>query len=211
MRIGVLRNATAGVQPEVARNFEASLRVLEQFATLVPDVELPDMPFNQAAELIISAECASAFEELLASGRVAELTAPEDRWGGYAGTTVLAADYIKALRLRGPMAAALDDVFSRYDCVVSPTLDTVTYPIDKPFDQAWPTPEVPKDVKLQPLGGAANLVGLPGLAVPNGFGQAGLPTSLLFTARAHGDATVIAAAARYQARTEWHRGRPKVE
>ncbi|MDQ4080946.1 MAG: amidase, partial [Gemmatimonadota bacterium] len=34
-RIGVLKNATAGVQKEVADNFDASLRVIEDFAELV--------------------------------------------------------------------------------------------------------------------------------------------------------------------------------
>jgi len=207
-RIGILKNATAGVQPEVAANFDASLDVLRQFADVGGDVELPDLPFNEAAELIINAECASAFEELLASGRVRELTAPEDRWGGYPGAGVLAHDYLKALRLRGVMAPALDAAFANYDAVASPTLDTVSYPIDRPFDKAWPPVDVPDGVKVQPLGGAANLVGLPGVAVPNGFGREGLPTSLLFTGRAFAENAILAAAAEYQWRTDWHRKRP---
>jgi aspartyl-tRNA(Asn)/glutamyl-tRNA(Gln) amidotransferase subunit A len=206
--VGVLKNATAGVQPEVAANFEASLGVLSQFATLVPDVELPDLPFNAAAETIISAECASAFEDLLESGRVQQLRAVEDRWGGYAGAAVPATDYIKALRLRGVMTRALGDVMARYDCVVAPTLETVTFPIAKPFDQAWPTIEVPKGVKVQPLGGAANVVGLPGVAVPDGFGRERLPTSIVFTGRLFNENAVLAVAAEYQARTDWHRRRP---
>jgi aspartyl-tRNA(Asn)/glutamyl-tRNA(Gln) amidotransferase subunit A len=207
-RVGILKNATAGAQPEVAANFEASLDVLREFADVGGEVELPDLPFNEAAELIINAECASAFEELLSSGRVRELTAPEDRWGGYPGAAVLAQDYLKALRLRGVMAQALDAVFSDYDAVASPTLDTVSLPVDKPFDKAWPPVDVPKHVKIQPLGGAANVVGLPGVAVPNGFGREGLPTSLLFTGRAFAESAILAAATEYQRRTSWHRRRP---
>lgn len=207
-RIGILKNATAGVQPEVAANFDASLGVLRQFADVGGDVELPDFPFNEAAELIINAECASAFEELLASGRVRELTAPEDRWGGYPGAGVLAHDYLKALRLRGVMAPALDAALAPYDAVVSPTLDTVSYPVDRPFDKAWPPVDVPDGVKVQPLGGAANLVGLPGIAVPNGVGREGLPTSLLFTGRTFAENAILAAATEYQRRTDWHRRRP---
>ena len=206
--IGILKNATAGSQPEVAANFEASLAVLRSFATLVPDVEFPDLPFNAAAETIINAEGASAFEDLLESGRVNELTAPEDRWGGYPGAVVLATDYLKALRLRGVMSTALDEVMRRYDCVVAPTLDTVSFPIDKPFDKAWPPIDVPKDVRRVPLGGAANIVGLPGISIPNGFGQKGLPTGIVFTGRQFADTAVILAAAELQARTDWHRKRP---
>jgi len=209
-RVGVLKNAAAGAQPEVAANFNAALDVLRQFADVDGEVELPEMPFNEAAELIINAECASAFEDLLASGRVRELTALEDRWGGYPGAAVLAQDYLKALRLRGVMTPPLDASFAGYDAVVSPTLDTVSFPIDRPFDKAWPPVEVPKDVRVQPLGGAANLVGLPGVAVPNGFGREGLPTSLLFTGKLNGESGILACAAEYQRRTDWHRKRPPI-
>ena len=209
-RIGILKNATAGAQPEVTANFNASLDVLREFADVAGEVELPEMPFNEVAELIINAECASAFEDLLASGRVRELTAPEDRWGGYPGAAVLAQDYLKALRLRGVMTPPLDAAFAAYDAVVSPTLDTVSFPIDRPFDKAWPTVDVPKDVRVQPLGGAANLVGLPGIAVPNGFGREGLPTSLLFTGKLNGEGGILACAVEYQRRTDWHRKRPPI-
>ena len=206
--IGVLKNATLGVQPEVAESFTRSLEVLAQFATLVPDVDFPDLPYNEAAETVINAECASAFEELLDSGRVRELRAPEDRWGGYPGTVVFARDYIKALRLRARAHDALAAVFARYDCVVAPTLETVSLPADRPFDQAWPPVDVPKGARQVPLGGAANLVGLPGVSVPNGFGREGLPTGLVFTARAFGEAAMLDAAIEYQRRTDWHVRRP---
>ena len=69
------------------------------------------------ASIVIDAEAASAFEPLFESGRITELTAPEDRIGGYAGQVVLAKDYIRALRLRRPAAAALDRLLARVDAV----------------------------------------------------------------------------------------------
>ena len=210
MRIGVLKNATAGVQKEVASNFEASLGVIADFAEVVPDVELPDHPYGTAASLIIDAEGASAFEDLLESGRAKLLTAPEDRHGGYSGTVVFAKDYLKALRLRGTMGRALDEVFARYDAVASPTRGTVAFPIGKPFNEAWPSVPVPPGIRTQPLGAAANIAGLPGIAVPNGFGLEQLPTSLSFTSRVFEENLVIAAASEYQRRTDWHRRRPPI-
>ena len=210
MRIGVLKNATAGVQKEVAANFETSLRIIADFAELVPDVELPDHPYGTAASLIIDAEGASAFEDLLETGRAKLLSAPEDRHGGYSGTVVFAKDYIKALRLRGTMGRALDEVFARYDAVVAPTRGTVAFPIGKPFNEAWPTVPVPPGIRTQPLGAAANIAGLPGIAVPNGFGLEQLPTSLTFTGRVFEENLIIAAASEYQTRTDWHRRRPPI-
>ena len=210
MRIGVLKNPTAGVQKEVADNFEASLRVIADFAEVVPDVELPDHPYGTAASLIIDAEGASAFEDLLETGRAKLLTAPEDRHGGYSGVAVFAKDYIKALRLRAPMGRALDEVFARYDAVVSPTRGTVAFPIGKPFNEGWPTVPVPTGIRTQPLGAAANIAGLPGIAIPNGFGLENLPTSLSFTGRVFEENLLIAAASEYQTRTDWHRRRPPI-
>jgi aspartyl-tRNA(Asn)/glutamyl-tRNA(Gln) amidotransferase subunit A len=209
-RIGVLKNATAGVQKEVADNFDASLRIVADFAELVPDVELPDHPYGTAASLIIDAEGASAFEDLLETGRAKLLSAPEDRHGGYSGTVVLAKDYLKALRLRGTMGRALDEVFARYDAVVSPTRGTVAFPIGKPFNDAWPSVPVPPGIRTQPLGAAANIAGLPCVAVPNGFGLEQLPTSLTFTGRVFEESLLIAAASEYQTRTDWHRRRPPI-
>jgi aspartyl-tRNA(Asn)/glutamyl-tRNA(Gln) amidotransferase subunit A len=209
-RIGVLKNATVGVQKEVADNFDASLRVIEAYAELVPDVELPDHPYGTAASLIIDAEGASAFEDLLETGRAKLLTAPEDRHGGYSGTTVFAKDYLKALRLRGIMGRALDAVFARFDAVVSPTRGTVAFPIGKPFNEGWPNVPIPPGTRTQPLGAAANIAGLPGIALPNGFGLEGLPTSISFTGRVFEENVLIAAASEYQTRTDWHRRRPPI-
>jgi Asp-tRNA(Asn)/Glu-tRNA(Gln) amidotransferase A subunit family amidase len=211
LRIGVIKDATLGCQEEVVKNFEAAVEVVGRYATLVPDLELPDLPYGPAAEIIIMAEAASAFQDLLDSGRVAELQAPEDRTYGYVGTAVLATDYIKALRLRGVAARALDEVLAKVDGFLSPTLDTVTYPLGKKFDDAWPTIEIPKGKKPPEIGGGAqNLVGLPGVAVPNGFGKEGLPTSLAFTGRAFGESAILEAAREYQAHTDWHTRRPPV-
>ena len=69
---------------------------------------------------IIDAEAASAFEPLFESGRITELTAPEDRIGGYAGQVVLAKDYLRALRLRRPAGAALHRLLAGVDAIVAP-------------------------------------------------------------------------------------------
>lgn len=203
-KIGVLKDATAGAQPEVAANFEAALDTLRGFATLVDEVELPDYPYAATASIIIDAEAASAFEDLIESGRVQELTAPGSRTGGYPGMVVFAKDYLKALRLRTPMQRALDELLSEYDAVVSPTRPTVAFPVAVPFRDAYPGfgggPAI---------GAAANVAGLPGVAVPNGFGENGLPTSLLFTGRAFDEGRLLSIAAAYQRATDWHTRQPQ--
>ena len=202
-RLGMLKGTLEKTQPEVRRNFEESLRALRDFAEVEEGLELPGYPYDEMASIVIDAEAASAFEPLIESGRITELTAPEDRIGGYAGQVVLAKDYIRALRVRRPASAALDALLAKVDAIVAPTLPTVAWPIDAAFDKVYP--DYPGGASI---GGAANLAGVPGLFLPNGAGEAGLPTSLQLTGRALREETLLAIGARYQALTEHHRRRP---
>jgi aspartyl-tRNA(Asn)/glutamyl-tRNA(Gln) amidotransferase subunit A len=202
-RIGILKGSREKTQPEVIRNFDASLAVLGDFADLVEDLELPDFPYDAAASVIIDGEAASAFEPLFESGRITELTAPEDRLGGYAGQVVLARDYLRALRVRRPAARALDVLLRGVDAIAAPTLPTVAWPLDKAFDKVYP--DFPGGSNI---GGAANLSGVPGLFLMNGVGEGGLPTSLQLTGRALSEEPLLAVGIRYQERTGFHRQRP---
>jgi aspartyl-tRNA(Asn)/glutamyl-tRNA(Gln) amidotransferase subunit A len=155
------------------------------------------------ASTIIDAEAASAFEPLIQSGRITELTAPEDRVGGYAGQVLPAKDYLRALRLRRPAGAALDRLLSGVDAIAAPSLPTVAWPIDAPFDKVYP--DYPGGTSI---GGAANVSGVPGIFLPNGVGEAGLPTSLQLTGRARREDLLLAIGMRYQRATEHHLRRP---
>jgi Asp-tRNA(Asn)/Glu-tRNA(Gln) amidotransferase A subunit family amidase len=202
-RLGILRGTLEKTQPELRRNFEESLRVLREFADIEEELELPDFPYEAMASIVIDAEAASAFEPLFESGRITELTAPEDRIGGYAGQVVLAKDYIRALRLRRPAAAALDRLLAGVDAVAAPTMPTVAWPIDAAFDKVYPDYSGGADIS-----GPANLCGVPGVFLMNGTGEGGLPTSLQLTGRALGEDSLLTIGHRYQQRTKFHRLRP---
>lgn len=202
-RIGVLQGTLDRTQPEVRRNFEGSLADLREFAEIRDDLRLPDYPYEAMASTIIDAEAASAFEPLIQSGRITELTAPEDRIGGYAGQVLPAKDYLRALRLRRPAAAALDRLLAEVDAIAAPSLPTVAWPLDAPFDKVYP--DYPGGTSI---GGAANVCGVPGLFLPNGAGEGGLPTSLQLTGRGRREDVLLAIGVRYQGRTAHHRRRP---
>lgn len=204
-KIGVIKGSFEKTQPEVRRNFEESLKVLGTFSDVVPDVEFPDFPFGPAVSTIVAAEGASAFRDLVESGRAKELRVPNDRWGGYAASMTLAVDYIQALRLRAPMKKALDALYAKYDALVSPARASVSYPIGPDFDKVYPGISGGPGVI-----GAGNLAGQPALALPNGFGENGLPTAFQFTGRAFSDEALVSLGMAVQARTEWHLRRPPV-
>jgi aspartyl-tRNA(Asn)/glutamyl-tRNA(Gln) amidotransferase subunit A len=216
-RVGVLRHATAGAQPEVKANFEKSLEVLGQFCTLEDDVEFPDLPWGPAVGIIVDAEGASAFREFIESGGTRKLRAAADRVGAYSAIMTLAVDYLQAMRARVPMRRALDTLLSRYDAVVVPTRTRVTYPVGYDFDKPpgpvpsptpTPAPGAPRPPGTPATIPAGNLAGLPAICVPNGIGAQGVPTSLQLMGRAFSESTLLAIANRYQQATDWHKRRP---
>lgn len=204
-KIGILKGATAGIMPEVRKNFDASVKVLNGFCEVEEGVQLPDLPFGPVVSTIINAEAASAYREFIDAGGPAKLRAVRDRHGGYAGTTILAVDYLQALRVCGKMKKAMAEVYDKYDAVIAPSRTTVAYPINVDFDKAYP------GVPGPPIIPAGNAVGQPALSVPNGFGPNHLPTGIQFTGRVWSEDKLLAIAQAYQQASDWHKKRPAMK
>lgn len=201
-RLAVLAGSTQRTQPEVAANFAAAVEVLRG-AAAVEEVSLPDdLPANAAADVILSAEAAAAFESLVRDGRIEQMTAEEDRWRIWSDLMIPAVDYLQALRIRRRLQQRLDELLAPYDALLAPTLSTVAGPIDQPF-AAWAS-----GFSSTQLGGASNVAGLPALSLPNGFGADQLPTGLQLVGRAWDEERLLAVALEYQRRTDWHRRTP---
>ncbi len=200
-RFGVLKNATENVQEVIAENFDESLKVLEKFGTL-ETVEFPEYPYEAVTRTILNAEAASAFDEFTEEGLAAQLTAPEDQYGPYARTIILAKDYLKALRLREKMAKMAGKTMEPYDAIVAPGRGSVAPPIDVEFRKF--SPGTSRDI----MGAIGNGAGIPSISVPNGFSKEGLPTSIQFMGQAYNENRIIAAAVAYQERTDWHLRHP---
>jgi len=201
-RLGVIKGVADGADEEVQANFRESLRVLGQVASIDEVEMLEGFPSGEVTRTILNAEAASAFEDFLETGRASELTAPEDRYGGYARMSLLATDYIRALRLRGLMAREADRVMSRYDVLVAPSRATVASALDQEFRSVagGGAPDV--------MGAVGNGAGLPAISVPNGFGARGLPTGIQFMGRVYEENKVLAVARAYQSLTDWHQRHP---
>jgi aspartyl-tRNA(Asn)/glutamyl-tRNA(Gln) amidotransferase subunit A len=192
------------LEPEVRKNYENSLKILKQIGT-IDEIKLPDLPYAVVASTIISCEMGAAFGDFMTSGDVWELSAPEDRWGGFSNLLIPARDYINALRIRGRIQKEVDSAIKDFDAIVTPTLNTEAGPITQKFTE-WSRGFVSTEIS-----GAANAAGLPGITVPNGFGARGLPTGLEFTSRALSENSILEAAVAFQQRTEWHKRTPVIE
>lgn len=204
-KIAVVRSATRKSMPAVARNFNRALAVLREFCDVTEGFALPKHPYGAVFGALFNGECASAFRDLIESGRSKELRSVDDKLGGYAIYNSLAVDYVDGQRLRKIIDADVKKALKEYDAVVYPTLPTVAYPVGKPFDKVYT--EYPGAVEF---GSPGNLAGVPAMSVPNGFGDNGLPTGLAFISNAWNETKLTAIAAGYQARTKFHTMRPKL-
>jgi aspartyl-tRNA(Asn)/glutamyl-tRNA(Gln) amidotransferase subunit A len=204
-RIGVIARSTEKAQSAVVANFTASLDVLREFADVGGEAELPQHPHGDVFSILIDAECASAFRDLIESGRARELRSPEDRVGGYEMYGTLAVDYLDASRQRAKIDRAMREMVAPFDALAFPTLPTVAYPIGIPFDKAYPGTPGAVDPTTP-----ANLAGIPAISLPNGFGEHGLPTGLCLLGNAWSEARLSAIGRAYQSRTAFHVRRPQL-
>ncbi len=117
-RFGVIEGSCEGAEPEVQQNFAASLKVLERIGTL-EEVELPEFPYREVASVITGAEAYAAFDDFIAAGRTAELTARKAHGHRLAGAVLPAHDYIRAQRIRRMIAARFDELAGRYDALLA--------------------------------------------------------------------------------------------
>ena len=200
-RFGFLRTSIDKVDDAVAENTRASLEILRELGE-VSEIDLPELPWDDAASLIIMCEAASAFEDFLDSGRCAELTAPEDRSGLYHALAVPAVDYLRAMRVRKAGAAAMAPLLARFDLLVAPAYSISAPPAEGSFEAYF------DKHPAEGLSGMGNLVGLPSISVPNGFTANGLPASLELLGSWWSESTIVAAATELLRRTNWHTRRP---
>ena len=204
IRVGVMKDSYEKAQPEARDNFLRSVEVLKGFADVKMDVKLPDFPYGAAVGTIVDAEGAAAFRDLIESGEVKKLASPSGQIGGFSASLVTAVDYLHAMRLRAPMRRAWAKMFEEIDLLVAPSRSTVAYPIDRTFDKAYPGIAASSPI------GASNLVGVPAISIPNGFGQNNLPTGIQFVAAAWNEDAIFETANKYQQATDWHKRRPNL-
>jgi len=202
LRIGWLTNAWKEVGRDVQSVTNAALDVLRRAGASVADAQLPEGPWEAAAGVTIAVEGASAYENLIESGAVAQLVDPLGKVGGYVNMTVPGADYARAQRIRTILQRKIDELFEHFDVIAAASLPIVATTMETNLET---------DLSFaDPLGGVGNFCGLPAISVPSGFTPKGLPAGIQFIGRALDDAKVVAAARLFQQHSQWHRKHPLV-
>ncbi len=205
LRIGRLTNVWLKTEPGVEPAVDSALKVMESRGAKIRDVEIPDGPYEEAAELTILMEAVSAFQDLISSGRCAELTDPVGQINGYASLEFSANDYLQVQRVRTFLQKQIDKLFHDFDVLAAAGQSSAASPLVAPPEEDSAGP-----IERRAPDGISSLCGLPAMTVPCGFNADRLPLGIQFIGRALRDDKVIAAARLLQEYTGWHRQRPPV-
>ena len=106
--------------------------------------------------------------------------------------------YLQAQKLRRLIALDFAAAFEHCDLILGPTAPTTAFALGANMDD--PVQMYLNDIFTVP----ASLAGLPGLSIPCGFDENGLPVGLQLTGRHFSEAMLLGAGHRYQQATDWH-------
>jgi len=189
----------AGVDAEVMAALDAAAEQWRALGAKIVDVVLPSKQRMDACiQTILLAEGFAIHGEWLR-------TRPQDygrvtRERLMMGAFVTGAEYVQAQRLRRIITAEVDAVLAGCDailCAGNPTAAPRLVDVDEgPFR------------KFHPITGPFNASGHPALALPCGFGAAGLPLGLQLIGRNYGEAMLLRIAQAYEEATGWMARRP---
>ena len=213
LRIGKITNAWRKLPADLEKSVDDAIDLLERHGATVREVRIPDGAYEEVAELTILIEAASSFEELIKSGKCAELDDPLGRVNGYASMQFSANDYLQVQRVRTFLQANVDKLFDQFDVLTTAAQDGAASLLHEPPPMAATPPRArrePRPASTPEPDGVSSLCGLPAISVPCGFSDKKLPYGIVFMARSLQDEKVIAAAHLFQQHTDWHRQRPPV-
>ncbi|HYR25592.1 MAG TPA: Asp-tRNA(Asn)/Glu-tRNA(Gln) amidotransferase subunit GatA [Aquabacterium sp.] len=225
LRVGVPKEFFGeGVSADVLAANRAALAQLEGLGATLVDISLPRTELSIPVYYIIAPAEASSnlsrydgvkfghraqkysdLNDMYRKTR-AEGFGPEVKRRIMIGTYVLShgyydAYYLQAQKLRRMIADDFQSAFQVCDVIAGPVSPTVARPIGSQTD---PVAEYLADIFTLP----ASLAGLPGMSVPCGFGDQGLPVGLQLIGNYWQEAQLLHTAHAFQQATDWHQRAP---
>ena len=226
LRIGLPREFfPAALAADVAGAVRAALAELEQLGATLVDVSLPRTKLSIPVYYIIAPAEASSnlsrFDGVRYGHRArdyrdlremyertrAEGFGPEVKRRIMIGTYVLShgyydAYYLQAQKLRRMIADDFQACFEDCDLIAGPVAPTVAWKLGEQVDD--PVKAYLADIFTLP----ASLAGLPGMSVPAGLGEGGMPVGLQLVGNYFDEGRLLHAAHALQQATDWHNRAP---
>lgn len=133
---------------------------------------------------------------------------PEALWEAETGQGLSAMQVNRASEIRSDWFRRAAELFETYDALALPTAQVWPFKVE----QTWPREIAGQAMdtyhRWMELVIPVSLIGLPAVAVPAGFGAAGLPMGVQLIGRHGGDRALLRLAEAYHRETEWPTHRP---
>jgi aspartyl-tRNA(Asn)/glutamyl-tRNA(Gln) amidotransferase subunit A len=229
MRLALPREyfGVEGMEPAVDSAVKAAISTLTDLGASFEEVSLPHTEYGLATYYLIApAECSAnlaRYDGVKYSSSIhdpgATLWDVYEKTRGHCfgrevkrriilGTYALSsgyydAYYLKAQKVRTLIKRDFDQVFERFDAVITPTSPNAAFELGAKTQD--PLAMYLNDLFTIPT----SLAGLPGISVPAGLAN-GLPVGLQVIGKALDESTVLRVAHAYEQATEWHTQRSPV-
>lgn len=192
-----------GITPELGDRFAAAVDVMKAAGATVVDVDMPERidVTNALTSLITASEGAAIHQHWMETRGDDYGSQTFSRFAG--GLATPATRYIQALNLRTELLAEFNEmVFGNVDVLMTPMM-IMDVPTIAETDVKDGANAAELLGKVGHCSRPVNFLGLPGLAVPSGFTESGLPSSIQFVGRPFDEETLYRAARAYERETDW--------
>ena len=227
LRIGVPKEFLAeGVSADVRAAIESALRQYEKLGAKRVEISLPRTELAIPVYYIIAPAEASSnlsrFDGVKFGHRAKQYgdlldMYKKSRAEGFGlevqrrimvGTYVLShgyydAYYLQAQKIRRMIADDFQDAFRECDVIAGPVAPTVAWHLGEHGGD--PVADYLADIFTLP----GSLAGLPGMSIPCGFGEGGMPVGLQLIGNYFGEGKLLSAAHQFQQATDFHLRRPE--
>ena len=126
------------------------------------------------------------------------------------GLALSARDVAQGELLRTRLWHRVREFLAARDLFITPTAAVPPFPIEQPYAQEIDGRPVGKALQRSYLTYAFSVLGLPAISIPCGFTRRGLPVGLQIVGHRQGEATVLRAAAAFEAARPWRTRVPPV-
>jgi aspartyl-tRNA(Asn)/glutamyl-tRNA(Gln) amidotransferase subunit A len=225
LRIAIVPQFTAGADEPVQKALSEAIEIYKKLGADIVEVDMPHLDYAIAAYYIIATAEASSnlarydgvhyghrtanprdYIEVYSKSR-AEAFGEEVKRRIMLGTYALSsgyydAYYLKALKVRNLIRNDLNSAFEKCDCILMPVAPTTAFKIGEKVDD--PLQMYLSDIYTI----AANLAGIPGISIPAGFDEKGLPVGLQILAPTFSEEKLLRIARMFEKETEWHKKEP---
>ena len=123
-------------------------------------------------------------------------------------TGMTAVDYERATQRRTAMWQIVREFFERFELLLTPVTAVPPIPLEMQYPRDIGGRRVSSPIAWFPFTYPFAMMGLPAISVPCGFTRDGLPVGLQIVGRRLADATVLRAAAAFEAIAPWSGRRP---